>query len=39
MKDPSTIIEYGVPIDPRVMIEPPRRRMNGSASRARAASE
>src|SRR5512145_2809029 len=23
MKDPSTIIEYGVPIDPKVMIEPP----------------
>jgi phenylalanine-4-hydroxylase len=23
MKDPATIIEYGVPIDPKVMIEPP----------------
>jgi phenylalanine-4-hydroxylase len=23
MKDPSPIIEYGVPIDPKVMIEPP----------------
>lgn len=23
MKDPATIVEYGVPIDPKVMIEPP----------------
>lgn len=23
MKDPATIIEYGVPIDPKVMVEPP----------------
>jgi phenylalanine-4-hydroxylase len=23
MKEPSTIVEYGVPIDPKVMIEPP----------------
>jgi len=23
MKDPETIVEYGVPIDPKVMIEPP----------------
>jgi len=23
MTDPSTIVEYGAPIDPKVMIEPP----------------
>ncbi|MBI3049736.1 MAG: hypothetical protein HYY76_15635 [Acidobacteria bacterium] len=23
MKDPATIVEYGVPIDPKIMIEPP----------------
>jgi phenylalanine-4-hydroxylase len=23
MKDPATIVEYGVPIDPKVMVEPP----------------